>query len=167
MLHTYTFISAQANFSTRAEIIQHQKGKFYFLQSEIRILGRHFEFLQERGTPPLRPPPRPQAKTCPPISRVFKRRQELFAAQAVSFKNPGEDESLTASPFPTSAHYEPTNKASYFEQVRRNPLNVQGFKNYFELFCAFRHLRLRKKLAQDALVQCTKCVPKKTGNYTL
>lgn len=73
--------------------------------------------MQERGTPPLRPPPRPQAKTCPPISRVFKRRQELFAAQAVSFRDPCEDESLTASPFPTSAHYEPTNKASYFEQV--------------------------------------------------
>ena len=80
----------------------------------------YFVFLQERGTPPLRPPPRPQAKTCPPISRVFKRRQELFAAQAVSFRDPCEDESLTASPFPTSKHYEPTNKASYFEQVKNS-----------------------------------------------
>ena len=95
--------------------------------------------MQERGTPPLRPPPRPQAKTCPPISRVFKRRQELFAAQAVSFRDPCEDESLTASPFPTSKHYEPTNKASYFEQVKLlKSRQTDDFFNFFSsLFQAF------------------------------
>ena len=74
-------------------------------------------FFQERGTPPLRPPPRPQAKTCPPVSRVFKRRQELFAAQSVTFLDSTESSSLTAIPFLASQHYDSTNKASYFEQV--------------------------------------------------
>ena len=64
---------------------------------------------------------------------MFKRRQELFAAQAVSFRDPGEDESLTASPFPTSAHYEPTNKASYFEQVDIT-LTLKRSRILFDLF---------------------------------
>ena len=75
-------------------------------------------YLQERGTPPLRPPPRPQAKTCPPVSRVFKRRQELFAAQSVTFLDSTESSSLTGIPFLASQHYDSTNKASYFEQVK-------------------------------------------------
>ena len=76
-----------------------------------------FKFKQ-RGTPPLRPPPRPQPKTCPPVSRVFKRRQELFAAQAVTFLDSGESSSLRGTPLPSNnGIYDSDNKLSYFEQV--------------------------------------------------
>ena len=91
-------------------------------------------FFQERGTPPLRPPPRPQAKTCPPVSRVFKRRQELFAAQSVTFLDSTESSSLTGIPFLASQHYDSTNKASYFEQVKYlefpgcNQLKIRAFQ---------------------------------------
>jgi len=78
---------------------------------------KSFSTKKERGTPPLRPPPRPQAKTCPPVSRVFKRRQELFAAQSVTFLDSTESSSLTGIPFLASQHYDSTNKASYFEQA--------------------------------------------------
>ena len=90
-------------------------------------------FLQQRGTPPLRPPPRPQAKTCPPISRVFKRRQELFAAQSVTFLDSTESNSLTGIPLSASAHYDSTNKASYFEQVRLfySSYFSKSFESYF------------------------------------
>ena len=80
------------------------------------IYTLHF-ILQQRGTPPLRPPPRPQAKTCPPISRVFKRRQELFAAQAVTFLDSGESSSLRGTPLQSNEIYDSSNKLSYFEQV--------------------------------------------------
>ena len=149
-----TFLPEPKSFSTKKVSI-HSEFLNGHLETNFTI------FLQERGTPPLRPPPRPQAKTCPPISRVFKRRQELFAAQAVSFRDPCEDESLTASPFPTSKHYEPTNKASYFEQVKVSKSRQTDF--IFNLY--FRHLQLRKKLAQVALEQCTRFVPKKMANY--
>jgi len=78
---------------------------------------KSFSTKKERGTPPLRPPPGPQAKTCPPVSRVFKRRQELFAAQSVTFLDSTESSSLTGIPFLASQHYDSTNKASYFEQA--------------------------------------------------
>ena len=149
-----TFLPEPKSFSTKKVSIHSEFLKGH-LETNFTI------FLQERGTPPLRPPPRPQAKTCPPISRAFKRRQELFAAQAVSFRDPCEDESLTASPFPTSKHYEPTNKASYFEQVKVSKSRQTDF--IFNLY--FRHLQLRKKLAQVALEQCTRFVPKKMANY--
>ena len=87
-----------------------------------QIYKFYYFIFQERGTPPLRPPPRPQAKTCPPVSRVFKRRQELFAAQSVTFLDSTESSSLTAIPFLASQHYDSTNKASYFEQV--NPFSM-------------------------------------------
>ena len=127
-----TFLPEPKSFSTKKVSIHSE-----FLKGHLEI--NFTIFLQERGTPPLRPPPRPQAKTCPPISRVFKRRQELFAAQAVSFRDPCEDESLTASPFPTSKHYEPTNKASYFEQVKLlKSRQTDDFFNFFSsLFQAF------------------------------
>ena len=127
-----TFLPEPKSFSTKKVSIHSEFLKGH-LETNFTI------FLQERGTPPLRPPPRPQAKTCPPISRVFKRRQELFAAQAVSFRDPCEDESLTASPFPTSKHYEPTNKASYFEQVKLlKSRQTDDFFNFFSsLFQAF------------------------------
>ena len=127
-----TFLPEPKSFSTKKVSIHSEFLKGH-LETNFTI------FLQERGTPPLRPPPRPQAKTCPPISRVFKRRQELFAAQAVSFRDPCEDESLTASPFPTSKHYEPTNKASYFEQVKLlKSCQTDDFFNFFSsLFQAF------------------------------
>ena len=76
-----------------------------------------FTFFQQRGTPPPRPPPRPQPKTCPPISRVFKRRQELFAAQSVTFVDSGESDSLRGTPLATNEIYDKSNKLSYFEQV--------------------------------------------------
>ena len=49
-----------------------------------------FSTKKARSTPRFRPPPRPPAKTCPPISRVFKRRPSDplgKQAQSVTFKD--------------------------------------------------------------------------------
>ncbi len=65
----------------------------------------------------MRPPPKPQAKTCPPVSRIFKRRGDLFATQAVTFLDSGESSSLQGTPLEKSAIYDSAKKESYFEQA--------------------------------------------------
>ena len=75
---------------------------------------------QERGYVPIQPPPKPQAKTCPPVSRVFKRRLELTSAQKVTFMNQNETrrfESVQGTPLPSSKVYDSAKKVSYFEQA--------------------------------------------------
>ena len=77
---------------------------------------------QERGSVPTRPPPKPQAKTCPPVSRVFKRRPELTSAQKVSFLKQDEVRrfgSVQGSPLLSSKVYDSAKKGSYFEQAFR------------------------------------------------
>ena len=69
---------------------------------------------------PIQPPPKPQAKTCPPVSRVFKRRLELTSAQKVTFVNQNETrrfESVQGTPLPSSKVYDSAKKVSYFEQA--------------------------------------------------
>ena len=75
---------------------------------------------KERGPKPARPPPRPQIKTCPPVSRIFKRRPELTSAQSVTFLDSAKSSSLYEAPLRDSTVYDSGKKASYFEQVIRN-----------------------------------------------
>lgn len=78
-----------------------------------------FSTKKARSTPRFRPPPRPPAKTCPPMSRVFKRRpSDLLGkqAQSVTFKD-SPDGSLTGTPLPATAVYDATRRASYYEQT--------------------------------------------------
>ena len=117
------------------------------------IYTLHF-ILQQRGTPPLRPPPRPQAKTCPPISRVFKRRQELFAAQAVTFLDSGESSSLRGTPLQSNEIYDSSNKLSYFEQVK-DTHHSEAKENWnSNNSILFRPLQLRKRLVLVVLEPC-------------
>jgi len=77
-----------------------------------------FSTKKERGSlPRSRPPPRPMAKTCPPVSRVFKRRPEMQTAQSVTFANIHDESSVQGTPLPRSAVYDSAKKASYFEQA--------------------------------------------------
>ena len=78
-----------------------------------------YQFLKERGPQPARPPPRPQIKTCPPISRIFKRRPELSSAQSVTFLDSAKSSSLYEAPLRDSTVYDSGKKASYFEQVKK------------------------------------------------
>ena len=78
-----------------------------------------FSTKKARSTPRFRPPPRPPAKTCPPVSRVFKRRpSDLLGkqAQSVTFKD-SPDGSLTGTPLQATAVYDATRRASYYEQT--------------------------------------------------
>ena len=78
-----------------------------------------FSTKKARSTPRFRPPPRPPAKTCPPVSRVFKRRpSDLLGkqAQSVTFKD-SPDGSLTGTPLQATAVYDATRPASYYEQT--------------------------------------------------
>ena len=61
-----------------------------------------------------------QAKTCPPVSRVFKRRPEITSAQSVTFLNQDQVECFTSAhgtPLPSSNVYDSAKKTSYFEQA--------------------------------------------------
>ena len=83
------------------------------------ITNKYFLF-KERGSRPIQPPPKPQAKTCPPVSRVFNRKLELTSTQKVTFLNKNETrryESVQGTPLPSSKVYDSAKKVSYFEQA--------------------------------------------------
>ncbi|TRY70416.1 hypothetical protein TCAL_16409 [Tigriopus californicus] len=80
-----------------------------------------FSTKKSRATPRFRPPPRPPAKTCPPVSRVFSRRiPHLERAQSVTFKD-RPNGSMTPTPIGTpllaSPVYDDSIGQSYFEQA--------------------------------------------------
>jgi len=81
---------------------------------------KSFSTKKERGSRPIQPPPKPQAKTCPPVSRVFNRKLELTSTQKVTFLNKNETrryESVQGTPLPSSKVYDSAKKVSYFEQA--------------------------------------------------
>ena len=83
------------------------------------MTNKYFTF-KERGSRPIQPPPKPQAKTCPPVSRVFNRKLELTSTQKVTFLNKNETrrfESVQGTPLPSSKVYDSAKKVSYFEQA--------------------------------------------------
>ncbi len=70
------------------------------------------------ATPKSRLPPRSPAKSCPPVSRVFRKRPEYLLPhrpRSVTFLE-SPNGSLTGSPVPTGV-YDSSNAASYFEQA--------------------------------------------------
>eukprot|EP00095_Tigriopus_kingsejongensis_P008780 maker-scaffold1334_size47063-snap-gene-0.12 protein:Tk08780 transcript:maker-scaffold1334_size47063-snap-gene-0.12-mRNA-1 annotation:"membrane-associated tyrosine- and threonine-specific cdc2-inhibitory kinase" len=80
-----------------------------------------FSTKKARATPKFRPPPRPPAKTCPPVSRVFSRRRgSLPRAQSVTFVDQPSG-SMTPEPIGTpmaaSSVYDESIGQSYFEQA--------------------------------------------------
>jgi len=92
-----------------------KQGAVYYI-----IPNLTFALFQQRGPKPCRPPPapRPQIKTCPPLSRIFKHRPEIRAAQSVIFRDSTNSNSLYEQPLLDSTVYNSAKKASYYEQVR-------------------------------------------------
>ena len=74
--------------------------------------------LQARGGKPMRPPPRPQIKTCPPVSRIFSLRPDIGSARAITFLDSAKSNTLSERPFEDSNVYNSAKKESYFQQVR-------------------------------------------------
>ncbi|KAH9491854.1 Protein kinase, membrane associated tyrosine threonine 1 [Bulinus truncatus] len=82
--------------------------------------------LKPAGTPRDHLPPRPPVKSCPPLSRVFPRRNiASFHAQAVSFKN---TDKVLLSP-----RYNENSNDLYFEQMFEDSSPI-GFGSFGEVF---------------------------------
>lgn len=78
---------------------------------------RTFSTKKERKTVPIRPPPKPQIKTCPQKSRIFQQRPQMNAAQSVTFLDSAQSSSLHEEPLLNSQVYDSGKKVSYFEQA--------------------------------------------------